>query len=118
MVVSSNRTAATLSWQAPEDDGGSPVVIYEVQLQAKSKAAVDHMGSEWLRIFEGSAMACTINSLRPGCTYRARVRAANQAGWSQYCLPVDIQTAADVPEAPGAPALLAPTSVSYGSDIR
>ena len=52
-----------------------PALPPQVQLQAKSHAAVDHMGSDWLRLFEGDAMACTISSLRAGCTYRARVSA-------------------------------------------
>ena len=54
----------------------------QVELQAVSRYACESMGSEWLKIFEGpvESRACTINSLRPGCTYRARVRCANQAG--------------------------------------
>ena len=57
-----------------------PALSPQVQLQAKSHAAVDHMGSDWLRLFEGDAMACTISSLRAGCTYRARVSAWRGGG--------------------------------------
>mmetsp|Transcript_36950 Transcript_36950/g.82146 ORF Transcript_36950/g.82146 Transcript_36950/m.82146 type:complete len:1201 (+) Transcript_36950:117-3719(+) len=102
-VVGATRAAATLKWNPPDDAGGSRVVVYEVQLQAKGRAAVEHMGNDWLRIFEGDAQACTINSLRAGCTYRARVRARNAAGWGQFSVPVDVATAAGVPEAPEPP---------------
>ncbi|PNH07060.1 Fibronectin type-III domain-containing protein 3A [Tetrabaena socialis] len=99
-VVTVGRTSATLAWRAPDDDGGSKVVAFEVELQAKSRAATTCMGPDWLKIFEGEAHACTINSLRPGCAYRVRVRARNGAGWGQWALPVDLTTAADAPEAP------------------
>jgi hypothetical protein len=39
----------------------------QVELQAISQAARHHMGNDWLKIFHGNTMACTINSLRPGC---------------------------------------------------
>jgi hypothetical protein len=84
-----------------------------VELQAKSKAATACMGTEWLKIFEGEAHACTINSLRPGCAYRVRVRARNAVGWGQWALPVDLTTAADVPEVPQSlqPASCTPTTI-------
>ena len=111
-VVGSNRTSATLSWLPPSEVNGASVSAFEVQLQAKTRPAVEHMGPEWLKIFEGGAMACTINSLRAGCSYRARVRAANSAGWGQFCIPEDITTAPDVPDVPSPPAASTVTSVS------
>lgn len=71
-----------------------------MELQAKTKAAAVYMGNNWLKIFEGDATACTINSLRPGCMYRVRLRACNSAGWGQWSVPGDISTQADVPEVP------------------
>lgn len=41
-----------MSWRPPEEDGGSPTTSYEVQLQAKCRAAVEHMGNDWLTIFQ------------------------------------------------------------------
>lgn len=85
----------------------------QVELQAKSKAATACMGSDWLKIFEGEAHACTINSLRPGCAYRVRVRARNVVGWGQWALPVDLTTASDAPEVPQSlqPASCTPTTI-------
>ncbi len=77
----------------------------KVEIQAVSRAAVESMGPEWLKIFEGTIMACTISSLQPGCTYRLRVRCANQAGFGSWCMPIDLLTAPDVPGAPGAPVI-------------
>ncbi|GLC41641.1 hypothetical protein PLESTF_000270000 [Pleodorina starrii] len=108
-VVTPLTTSATLAWSAPEHDYGSKVTAYEVELQANSRAAVACMGSAWLKIFEGEALACTINSLCPGCTYRVRVRARNSAGWGVWAVPVTLTTAPDVPETPHS---LQPTSSS------
>eukprot|EP00198_Chlamydomonas_reinhardtii_P010739 XP_001700076.1 predicted protein [Chlamydomonas reinhardtii] len=112
-VVTAGRTSATMAWRTPDDDGGSKVVAFGVELQAKSKAATACMGSDWLKIFEGEAHACTINSLRPGCAYRVRVRARNVVGWGQWALPVDLTTASDAPEVPQSlqPASCTPTTI-------
>ncbi|KAG2434770.1 hypothetical protein HXX76_007655 [Chlamydomonas incerta] len=112
-VVTAGRTSATMAWRTPDDDGGSKVVAFGVELQAKSKAATACMGNDWLKIFEGEAHACTINSLRPGCAYRVRVRARNAVGWGQWALPVDLTTAADAPEVPQSlqPASCTPTTI-------
>ena len=61
------------------------------------------MGNEWLRIFEGEALACAISSLRAGCTYRARVRASSAAGWGLFSVPIDVQSSPDVPDSPEPP---------------
>lgn len=52
----------------------------QVELQAVSRAAIECMGPDWYKIFSGMEVACAINSLRPGCSYRVRVRSANQVG--------------------------------------
>ena len=83
----------------------------QVQLQGKSHAAVEHMGGDWLRIFEGEALACTMSSLRAGCTYRARVRASTAAGWGLFCIPIDVTSSADVPDSPDPPSLTSAEAV-------
>ncbi|GLI67326.1 hypothetical protein VaNZ11_011513, partial [Volvox africanus] len=113
-VVTPLTTSATLAWSAPENDYGSKVVAYEVELQAMSRAAVACMGSSWLKIFEGEALACTINSLCPGCAYMVRVRARNSAGWGDWAVPVSLTTAPDVPEVPLS---LRPTSCSSSTIV-
>ena len=47
--------------------------------------------------------ACTVYGLKPGCGYRARVRARNSAGLGPCSRPVDVSTASSVPGVPSAP---------------
>jgi hypothetical protein len=56
-LMSTTRVSATVSWPPPAESGGSPVTQYEVQLQAKSRAAQEQMGGAWLVIFLGTAQA-------------------------------------------------------------
>ncbi|KAL6758808.1 fibronectin type III [Haematococcus lacustris] len=100
------QSQATVCWGPPLDSGGAPPHSYQVELQALSQPAAEMMGSEWLRIFEGPGTACAINSLRPGCAYRLRLRCANTSGWGSWSQPLQLHTAPDVPDAPGAPAVL------------
>ena len=51
-ALGSNLTSATIVWAGPEDDGGSPVTHYAVQLQPASPAAlVDGMLPEWVVVY-------------------------------------------------------------------
>ncbi len=86
----------------------------QVELQAVSRAAAEVMGPSWLRVFDGSATACGVMSLRPGCVYRLRVRSVNTAGAGSWCLPLQLTTAPDVPDAPGAPAIVEGGTVGGG----
>ena len=58
---------------------------------------------------QGSGHACTIEALRPGCTYQMRVRAINAAGVSSYCIPAELSTSPGVPEPPRALAITSRT---------
>ncbi|KAJ9515995.1 hypothetical protein QJQ45_016818 [Haematococcus lacustris] len=109
------QSQATVCWGPPLDSGGAPPHSYQVELQALSQPAAEMMGSEWLRIFEGPGTACAINSLRPGCAYRLRLRCANTSGWGSWSQPLQLHTAPDVPDAPGAPAVLEAGAVRGGS---
>ncbi|GFR50352.1 hypothetical protein Agub_g12561 [Astrephomene gubernaculifera] len=99
-VTSAGRTSARLVWRAPEEDGGSNVLAFEVELQAISRAATACMGTDWLKVFDNEVPGCTIESLCPGCAYQVRVRAKNAAGCGSWTLPLQFTTAAHVPEAP------------------
>lgn len=102
-VIGVTRTSASLTWQPPSSDGGSPVTAYQVQLQAKTKAAAAALGSDWIIIYEGSAVATTFSALQAGCHYMVRVAARNSAGQGQFCLPLQLTTAPDVPLHPPKP---------------
>jgi hypothetical protein len=52
-VIGNNRTSASLRWTPPEDDGGTPVLGYEAELQPKSRAAIEGgMDDEWMLVYQ------------------------------------------------------------------
>lgn len=102
-VIGMSRTSASLRWQPPVSDGGSPVTGYQVQLQPKTKVAAEELGSDWIIIFDGEAVATTFSALQAGCQYLVRVAARNTAGQGQFCIPLQVTTAPDVPLRPPLP---------------
>ncbi len=55
-VMGNNRTSASLRWEEPEDDGGSPIESYEAELQPKCRAAIEGgMEEEWSIVYQVGA---------------------------------------------------------------
>lgn len=52
--MGSNRTSVSIRWQAPEADGGSVVLCYEVELRPKHKAGLAGMTDDWLTVYQVS----------------------------------------------------------------
>ena len=52
-----------LSWEVPEDDGGTPLTHYVVSL-------MDLLGGTWVNVLETQEKAADIQGLRPGHLYR------------------------------------------------
>ncbi len=75
----------------------------QVQLQAKTAVARTALGTDWVVVHDGPATATTFAALMPGCAYLARVAARNQAGCGQFCMPLLLTAASDVPLAPETP---------------
>jgi alpha-tubulin suppressor-like RCC1 family protein len=76
---------ATVSWIAPIDDGGSPIVGYVVFAYVGYAPAVEH----W--IFNSTATTQTVTGLTNGTQYRFRVLAYNAvgpSGFSKVTVPV------------------------------
>ena len=68
----------TVSWTAPEDDGGSPVTGYLIE----KREAGD---MKWTKVAEGKMPGnkYTLTGLTPEMEYEVRVTAENKAGQSQ-----------------------------------
>lgn len=66
-----------LSWAPPEDDGGSPILRYQVKI-------MDLDYNQWLNCADVTAPTtqCTVKNLKPGHLYRFEVYAINKEGES------------------------------------
>ena len=93
-LKSITSAGASLSWQMPTDNGGSP--IYDFKLQV-ARSGTDN----WVNIVHPESVTKTYNlsGLAPGTTYQVRVSAVNAAGYSPYLLG-SFTTVATVPTAP------------------
>jgi hypothetical protein len=80
-----------------------PPCLLQVQLLAKTKVAAAALGSDWVIIFDGAAVATTFSALQPGCEYMVRVAARNAAGQGSFSMPLRLTTASDVPLQPPMP---------------
>ena len=50
--MGSNRTSVSIKWSAPENDGGSEIMGYEVELRPKNKLALAGISNEWLTVYQ------------------------------------------------------------------
>jgi hypothetical protein len=81
VVSSRGPTSVTFTWEAPEDDGGSEVLGYRVEVWHSAGGGGANYG--WTVLYEGPSQACTVNGLPPGRQFWVRVQARNQVGWSE-----------------------------------
>jgi large repetitive protein len=73
VAAAASDSAATLSWTAPVDTGGSPITGYVVTPYLGATAGTP-------QTFNGAATTATVTGLTPGSTYTFRVAAVNAAG--------------------------------------
>lgn len=78
--------------QAPEDDGGSPVTSYQVQVRPRNSGTRQGDADEWLAVYQGREPACTVGGLRAGGSYLARVVAMSSAGTGTPSAAAVVQT--------------------------
>jgi hypothetical protein len=88
--------SATVSWQAPAYDGGSPITGYVVTVYVG-------YGPVKTRIFNSPLTTQTVTGLTDGTTYRFRVFAYNAIGTGPYSKASNPVTPA--PTAPDAPSI-------------
>jgi len=91
VTATAGNTSATVSWTAPDDNGGAPVTSYVVTSSPDGKTAT----------VGGSTTSATVTGLTNGTAYTFTVKALNDAGAGPSSLP----SAAVTPNhtVPGAP---------------
>ena len=95
--------SAEVSWQAPSDDGGSPVLYYEVQ--ALVGGIPSGSALEVIAPFTGTP----VGDLENGVAYRFVVRAKKTGAWTAWSEPSDAVTPSTIP-----PDLTGPTISPLG----
>uniref|UniRef100_H2YLF1 Titin n=1 Tax=Ciona savignyi TaxID=51511 RepID=H2YLF1_CIOSA len=107
----SNVTAqsAVLTWEEPEEDGGSPIVSFLVEKRdVKRKMWQTMRGSS-------EAAECSVSDMKKGKVYRYRVCAENRHGKGPYTELPDTVVAEDPPRVPDAPRNLGYSNVKKDS---
>lgn len=104
-VVDWDRDHVDLEWEAPKNDGGSPITGYIIQKKEKGSP----YWTNAVHIPQGKTNG-TVPDLTEGQEYEFRVVAVNKAGNSEPSEPSDVVTAK--------PRFLAPKIISKLNDIR
>ncbi|GIE93752.1 peroxidase family protein [Paractinoplanes rishiriensis] len=87
---------AVVRWTAPADNGGSPILRYEVEVTNAQTGA--RIGA--VRTAAATASQLTVTGLANGTSYRFRVRAVNEAGSSDRSTATKPATPRTVASAP------------------
>ncbi|WP_243226804.1 fibronectin type III domain-containing protein [Microbacterium sp. CIAB417] len=94
-TTSVTSTTATIVWNAPEDDGGSPVTSYLVTVTVGDRPA------DAAVVVDGRT--ALIADLDPSTAYAVTVKAVNEAGTSAASEPLPFTTEAPPVTVPGTP---------------
>jgi hypothetical protein len=73
VVATPGNKAVTLTWKAPANNGGTPILKYAVQR---------YTANGWVNVTFPTGLSTTVGSLTNGTTYSFRILAYNAAGWS------------------------------------
>ncbi|XP_055331451.1 twitchin-like isoform X3 [Paramacrobiotus metropolitanus] len=94
-----HKDGCTLTWKAPEDDGGSEIIKYVVEKMDTSRGT-------WVDAGESPDCKIKVNKLTPNKEYAFRVKAVNAQGESiplEITKPIIAKNPFDAPDAPGEP---------------
>ncbi|XP_034443525.1 titin-like [Hippoglossus hippoglossus] len=101
----------TLSWEKPENDGGSRITCYIVEMQGEGD-------DTWTICSQSKALEVTVNGLTKGKEYFFRVSALNEKGKSEPKSPLAPVTVKDTSAEPIINLLSNTFSVKSGSDLK
>ncbi|KFM78022.1 Titin, partial [Stegodyphus mimosarum] len=104
--TTSNMTenSFTLSWLAPDNDGGSPIIEYLVEKKEATRKA-------WQRVAttDGKSLSMEVTGLKKDTAYHFRVCCKNEIGQSPYFAPEETITPGlkiSPPSSPGGPLIV------------
>jgi len=98
-VTEVTKKSCRLQWKAPEDNGGSTIIQYEVE-------KMDESNGNWLPAAQPKGTSCELKNLVENHNYMFLVRAVNKDGDSPDLLTEDFTTAKlpfECPSTPGKP---------------
>jgi len=72
------KSSCKINWEAPENDGGMPIVSYTLERREISKKT-------YIPILSGEdILSCSVKDLYINCQYLFRVKALNKVGAGEY----------------------------------
>ncbi|KAL3868750.1 hypothetical protein ACJMK2_041516 [Sinanodonta woodiana] len=87
-----SATAVELTWQGPEDNGGSPIIQYMVRMIVIDNGTYD--------VYNGAIPSCKVDDLKGGRLHMFTVRAENVAGSGAWSDSLELVTDLSPPEEP------------------
>eukprot|EP00210_Caulerpa_lentillifera_P008840 g8435.t1 len=104
VIVSCFQTEASFFWEPPETSDNHPVNLYKAEMILIDPETIKGDYTQfWGVAYEGSQNNCIVKELIPGCDYRIRLKAKNEAGWSAPSLILQFHTRSGVPMTSGIP---------------